>query len=81
METILTLDNDVAAGLQEEVARTGRTPQQLANDFLRDSLNKRRRPQPVKPFTVRARHLGLQPGTNYDCIGSLIEQIESPFCR
>ena len=81
METILTLDNDVAAGLQQEVARTGRTPQQLANEFLRDSLNKLRRPQSAKPFTVRARHLGLQPGINYDHIGSLIEQIESSFHR
>jgi hypothetical protein len=79
MEPTLTLDNDVAAGLQEEVARTGRPLQQLANDFLRHSLNKLRRSKPARPFTVRARPLGLLPGLNYECAGALIEQLEGPF--
>jgi hypothetical protein len=83
MEPTLTLDSDVAVGLQEEVARTGRTLQQLANDFLRHSLNrlKLQRSKPARPFTVRARPLGLKPGLNYDCAGSLIEQLEGTFHR
>ena len=79
MEPTLTLDNDVAAGLQEEVARTGRPLQQLANDLLRHGLNKSRAVPPAKPFTVRARALGVQPGLNYDCTGQLIEQLEGSF--
>lgn len=81
MESILTLDNDVAAGLQEEVARTGRPLQQLANDFLRHSLNKSRRAQPARPFTVRACALGIQPGLNHACTAELIEQLEGSFYR
>ncbi len=79
METTLTLDNDVAAGLQEEVARTGRPLEQLVNDFLRRSLNKLRPAKPVRPFIVRARPLGLHPGLNYDCTSGLIEQLEGSF--
>ena len=81
METTLILDNDVAAGLQEEVARTGRPLEQLVNDFLRRSLNKLRPAKPARPFTVRARPLGLQPGLNYNCTGSLIEQLEGSSHR
>jgi hypothetical protein len=81
MEQTLTLDNDVAAGLQEEEARTGQSLQQLANDLLRHSLNKLRRSKPARPFIVRARPLGLQPGLRYDCAGRLIEQLEGPSHR
>jgi hypothetical protein len=81
MEPTLTLDNDVAAGLQEEVARTGRTLQQLANDYLRRSLNKLRRSKPARPFTVRSQPLGLRPELNYACAANLIEQLEGPCYR
>jgi hypothetical protein len=81
MEPILTLDNDVAAGLQEEAARTGRTLQQLANEFLRHSLNKSRRPKASRPFIVRVRPLGVRPDLNYDCAGRLIELLEGPLHR
>lgn len=81
MTPILTLDNDVAAGLQEEVAKTGCTLQQLANDFLRRSLNKSRRVAAAKPFVVHARPLGVRADLNYDCVGSLIEELEGPLHR
>ena len=81
MEPTLTLDNDVAVALQEEAARRGRTLRQLANDFLRRSLNKLRQSKPSRPFIVRARPLGLRPELNYACSGKLIEQLEGPFYR
>jgi len=81
MEPTLTLDHDVAAGLQEEATRRGQPLQQLANDFLRHRLNQSRQAKSSKPFTVRARSLGLQPGLNYDCTNSLLEQIEGSFHR
>jgi hypothetical protein len=81
MEPTLTLDNDVAAGLEEEVARTGRTLQQLVNEFLRHSLKKSRRSKTAKPFIVRARSLGVRTDLNYDCSNALIEQLEGPLYR
>ena len=85
MEPTLTLDNDVANELQKEVARTGRTLQQLANDFLRRSLDKSQLSEPARPparpFVVRARPLGLQSDLNYECVGRLIEQLEGACHR
>jgi hypothetical protein len=48
------------------------------NDVLRQGLNAKRASVPERPFTVKARDLGLRPGFSYDNIAELLEQIEGP---
>lgn len=81
MRTTLTLDDDVAAKLQEEARRSGEPFKQTVNRVLRTGLNVRAQAASIPPFKVKARPLGLRPGFNYDKVSELIEQIEGPFHR
>ena len=79
MRTTLTLDDDVAAKLDADARKTGRSFKQTVNYYLRLGLNAPKQQKPTKPFRVRARPLGLRPGLNYDNIGELLERIEGPL--
>lgn len=76
MRTTLTLEDDVAAKLKEEMRRTGRTFKETVNSALRAGLNAARDRAPDKPFVVRARDLEAGPGVELDNIWELIEQAE-----
>ncbi len=79
MRTTLTLDDDVAAKLELEARRSGRSFKETVNELLRLALSARRKQQRRRPFTVRARDLGLRPGLEYDNVGDLLEQVEGPL--
>lgn len=81
VRTTLTLDDDVAAKLQEELRKRGGHFKDLVNELLRLGLNVRRELASQKPFVVRARPLGQYPGLAYDNIGELLEQLEGPAHR
>jgi len=78
MRTTLTLDEDIAAKLKEEMQRTGRPLKQIVNETLREALT-RAPEKKLRPFRVRTRKLGHYPGLDYDNIGVLLEQVEGPF--
>jgi hypothetical protein len=79
VRTTLTLDDDVAAKLRSEARRTGRPFKELVNEHLRRSLSTPAKAATEKPFRIKARDLGLQPGLSYDNIGQLLEQLEGPL--
>ena len=81
MRTTLTLDDDVAALVQEEVRRSGDSFKGTVNDLLRKGLTARRDPQPRKRFVVTPRKMGLPPGLSYDSIPELLDKIEGPYHR
>ena len=81
MRTTLTLDDDVAAKLDADARRSGRSFKETVNHYLRLGLNTKKTAKVKKPFKVRARSLGLRPGLNYDDIWGLIEQVEGPDHR
>lgn len=78
MRTTLTLDEDIAAKLRQEMQRTGRPLKQIVNETLREGLSKPPQKK-LPPFRVRTRRLGHFPGLDYDNIGVLLEQVEGPF--
>lgn len=82
MRTTLTLEDDVAAKLQAEARRTGKSFKDTVNELLRAALGRSRR-RPLKaPFRVQARDLGaLAPGLNLDDVAGLLEQVEGPAHR
>ena len=79
MRTTLTLDDDVAAKLDADARRSGRSFKETVNHYLRLGLNARQHTKPAKPFKVRASAMGLRPGLSLDNIGELIERIEGPL--
>lgn len=80
MRTTLTLDEDVAAKLREEMRRSGLSFKELVNNLLRRAMAPPAATPPV-PFKVEARNLGLRPGLSYDNVWELIEETEGPFHR
>jgi predicted CopG family antitoxin len=80
MRTTLTLDNDVAAKLKEEMKRSGKSFKDTVNRVLRNGLNipKKRK---VEPFIVNPKGFMPRITIDYDNIGELLEQIEGPLHR
>jgi plasmid stability protein len=76
--TVLSLDDDVAALLEAEAHRKGRSLDAVLNDHLRQSLDP---PVPRKTgatrFRVPARALGARPGFDFDDIEGLLEKLEA----
>jgi hypothetical protein len=81
VRTTLTLDDDVARLVQEEVRRSGASLKGTVNTLLRRGLTAGRDPQPQKLFVVTPHKMGLKPGLSYDCIAELLEEAEGPYHR
>ena len=81
MRTTLTLDDDVAAKLQAEVRKSGRSFSETVNRVLRLGLNVRRVPAGARKFVVRPRPLNAKPGVNLDNVAELLERLEGPSHR
>ncbi|MFL5264199.1 MAG: CopG family transcriptional regulator [Anaeromyxobacteraceae bacterium] len=81
MRTTLTLDDDVAAKLDREARRSGRSFKEVVNDLLRFALHAQRTRERRRPFKVEPRDMGLRAGLSYDNVSDLLEQIEGPLHR
>jgi len=83
MRTTVTLDDDVALTVREEMHKgEGKTFKKALNDLVRKARNsseigKTKR----KPFKIRAFNMGEFKNLNYDKISELIEYGEGPFHR
>ena len=80
MRTTLTLDDDVAAGIQSEARRSGRPVRAVVNDALRAGLEHRAQPTPA-PFVVQALGMGLREGVAIDDVAGLLDRVEGPEQR
>ncbi len=76
MRTTLTLDDDIAAKLKEEMGRSGKPFKEMVNFYLRLGLNTPREVRATEPFVVRARDLRPRISIEYDNIGDLLELVE-----
>ncbi len=81
MRTTLTLDDDVARLVQDEVQRSGASFKGTVNTLLRRGLMNAHEDVERKPFEITPRPMGLPPGLSYDCIAELLEQVEGPNHR
>lgn len=77
MRTTLTLDNDVAALLKQEVRKSGRPLKQVVNDRLRLGFTAAKDPV-RKPFKVKPWNLRLPP---FEKVEELLEFLEGPEYR
>lgn len=76
MRTTLTIDDDVAAKLRDEMAKSQRSLKEVVNAFLRQGLQAPSDEDQASPFTVRARSMGLRSGFDIDDIGGLLELLD-----
>lgn len=78
VRTTLTLDDDVAAGLQRAIRRTGQSLRAVVNDALRAGLEAEAARAPV-PFRIVPFDLGAT--VELDDIWGLIDRLEGPLHR
>jgi len=81
MRTTLTLDDDIAARLQDEARKTGLPFKTVVNELLRAGLAQRTAMKAHKPFKVEPFSSKIAPGVCLDSISSLLEEFEGPWHR
>lgn len=74
MRTTLTLDDDVARLVEEQVHRTKAPMKQVINDAIRAALAPR--PARSTPFQVRVHHATLAPGLDLAGFNKLADELE-----
>jgi hypothetical protein len=77
MRTTLTLDPDVAARLEREMARSGTGLKAAVNQALRIGLGMTEKPVQPRPFRVEAHHFGFRPGIDRDRLNQLVDELEA----
>ncbi len=81
MRTTLTLDDDVAAKVRNEMSRTGTTMKQIVNVTLRRGFQAPTEEEMASPFKLEARRIGLRPEFDLDDISGLLDQLDGPSRR
>ena len=76
MRTTLTLDDDVAAKLRDEMSRSQRSMNEVLNTFLRRGLDAPRDEDLATPFRVDAHPMGLRDGVDLDDISGLLDRLD-----
>ena len=81
MRTTLTIDDDVAKLVKQEVRRSGDSLKGTVNRLLRQGLTASRNPQSKKRFVVTPIAMNTGLGTRYQKVEDLIEALEGPMHR
>lgn len=81
MRTTLTIDDDIAAKINKEMRRSGKSFKETVNEFLRIGLMARRELAETTPYSVRTFAMGARPGLNYDKVSDMLEEAEGPLYR
>ncbi len=81
MRTTLTLDDDVAAKVRDEMVRTGATMKKIVNITLRRGFEAPGEEELAVPFTVEARPMGLRSGFDLHDISGLLDVLDGPARR
>ncbi len=77
MRTTLTLDPDVAARLNAEVARTAAAFKVVVNDTLRRGLRLTGKTLRRSRYKVQPLRLGFRPGIDTDKLNELADELEN----
>jgi len=81
MRTTLTLDEDNAAKLRDEMARTGRSLKETVNECLRRGFESPTEDDLASRFAVKPRAMGVRPGVDLDDIGGLLDLLDGEARR
>lgn len=81
MRTTLTLEDDIAAKLRDEMTRTGASMKDAVNKILRRGFESPREEELAAPFAVDARPMGVREGFDIDDIGGLLDLLDGPTRR
>ena len=77
MRTTLTLEPDVAARLNSEVARSDRALKAVVNDALRRGLHMPSKSARQTAYTVKPLRLEFRPGVDTGKLNELADELET----
>ena len=77
MRTTLTLDPDVAARLQLEIRRSGKSLKMVVNEALRQGLGVKGARVAPPPFKVIPHAFGVRAGIDLDRMNQLVDELEA----
>jgi hypothetical protein len=77
VRTTLTLDQDVAEGLEKEMRRTGRGLKATINEALRRGLSAGKKAPPAARFEVRPHAFGARAGINLDRMNQRADELDA----
>jgi hypothetical protein len=81
VRTTLTIDDDIAVLVEQEVRRSGDSLKGTVNRLLRRGLTAGRNPEPKKRFVITPIAMNTGLGTRYQKVEDLIEALEGPMHR
>jgi hypothetical protein len=81
VRTTLTIDDDIAVLVEQEVRRTGDSFKGTVNSLLRQGLVARRKPQSKKRFVVTPKAVNTGLGTRYRKVSDLLEALDGSMYR
>ena len=82
MRTTLTLDDDVAARLRQEVAKRKRPLKQVVNDVMRAGFDSTHvAPAKTRPYVMKTFDLGECLVDNLDNIEEVLDRVDGPWRR
>lgn len=77
MRTTLSLDDDVAAQLEQLRVARDATLKQVVNDALREGLARLASPPEIQPFRTRPVDLGICHYPNLDNVWEVLDEAEN----
>ena len=80
MRKTVSLDEDVANLIRQEMRRSGASFKKVVNSHIRKGFAASKQGS-QKPFVVTPHAMGLPPGLSYDNVEELIETIEGLWRR
>jgi hypothetical protein len=77
MRTTLTIDDDLAAQIEELRRRKGLSMKNAVNTLLREGLKQQLEPLQAKRFRTKTHKLGLRPGFDPTKLNQLTDELEA----
>ena len=77
MRTTLTIDDDLAAQLEELRRREGLSLRAAVNELLREGIRQRMQPPRAKSYQMETRRLGLKAGIDPTKLNQLVDELEA----
>ena len=77
MRTTLTIDDDLAAQIEELRRRKGLSMKNAVNTLLREGLKQQLEPLQAKGFLTKTHKLGLRPGFDPTKLNQLTDELEA----
>ena len=77
MRTTLTIDDDIAARIEERRRTGGQSLKQVVNQLLREGLRSSEQPPKAKPYRTKMHKLRLRPGFDATRLNQLVDELET----